>query len=140
MNKKKLMIIIGIISFIVIVGGISYSYFVDNKDVGDVSLNTGEISIDLSGISGDQTLSNMIPQSDSDGMNSGDYFDFIERASKNDIGRIVKIYDLENNMDVRRLNKFGDYEQFYYFCSHLWDRGRPRPQRWRARTPAFPDK
>ena len=39
------------------------------------------------------------------------YFDFIERARKNDIGRIVKIYDLENNMDVRRLNKFGDYEQ-----------------------------
>lgn len=39
------------------------------------------------------------------------YFDFIERARKNDIGRLVKIYDLENNMDVRRLNKFGDYEQ-----------------------------
>ena len=39
------------------------------------------------------------------------YFDFIKRASKNDIGRIVKIYDLENNMDVRRLDKFTDYEQ-----------------------------
>lgn len=39
------------------------------------------------------------------------YFDFILRASKNDIGRIVKIYDLENNMDIKRLNKFGDYEQ-----------------------------
>jgi hypothetical protein len=39
------------------------------------------------------------------------YFDFIERVSKNDIGRIVKIYDLENNMDIRRLNEFGEYEQ-----------------------------
>ena len=39
------------------------------------------------------------------------YFDFIKRANKNPIGRIVKIYDLENNMDVRRLSKFGDYEQ-----------------------------
>ena len=39
------------------------------------------------------------------------YFDFIKRASKNDIGRIVKIYDLENNMDIKRLTKFGDYEQ-----------------------------
>lgn len=39
------------------------------------------------------------------------YFDFIERASKNKIGRLVKIYDLENNMDIRRLTKFGDYEQ-----------------------------
>ena len=48
------------------------------------------------------------------------YFDFIERARKNDIGRLVKIYDLENNMDVRRLNKFGDYEQKrlkkYWYC------------------------
>ena len=39
------------------------------------------------------------------------YFDFILRANKNDIGRLVKIYDLENNMDVRRLDKFGEYEQ-----------------------------
>lgn len=39
------------------------------------------------------------------------YFDFILRVSKNDIGRIVKIHDLENNMDIKRLNKFGDYEQ-----------------------------
>lgn len=48
------------------------------------------------------------------------YFDFIERARKNDIGRLVKIYDLENNMDVRRLDKFGDYEQKrlrkYFYC------------------------
>ena len=39
------------------------------------------------------------------------YFGFIERVSKNPIGRLVKIHDLENNMDVRRLSKFGDYEQ-----------------------------
>ena len=39
------------------------------------------------------------------------YFDFIDRANKNDIARLVKIYDLEDNMDIRRLNKFGDYEQ-----------------------------
>ena len=39
------------------------------------------------------------------------YFDFIKRVSQNDIARIVKIYDLEHNMDIRRLNTFGDYEQ-----------------------------
>ena len=39
------------------------------------------------------------------------YFDFIKRVNKNPIGRLVKIYDLENNMDIRRLKKFGDYEQ-----------------------------
>jgi len=48
------------------------------------------------------------------------YFDFIERVKKNDIARIVKIYDLEDNMDIKRLNKFGDYEQKrlkkYWYC------------------------
>ena len=39
------------------------------------------------------------------------YFDFIDRVNGNDIARLVKIYDLEDNMDIRRLNKFGDYEQ-----------------------------
>lgn len=38
------------------------------------------------------------------------YFDFIERVSENPIAKIVKICDLENNMDIRRLSKFGDYE------------------------------
>ena len=48
------------------------------------------------------------------------YFDFIERVSKNPIAKIVKICDLENNMDIRRLNKFGDYEmkrlKKYWHC------------------------
>lgn len=48
------------------------------------------------------------------------YFDFIERVAKNDIARIVKIYDLEDNMDIRRLNKFDEYEQKrlrkYFYC------------------------
>ena len=48
------------------------------------------------------------------------YFDFIERVSKNDIATLVKIYDLENNMDIRRLNKFEEYEQKrlkkYWYC------------------------
>ena len=39
------------------------------------------------------------------------YFDFILRASKNDIGRIVKIYDIENNMDITRLNTFNEADK-----------------------------
>ena len=31
------------------------------------------------------------------------YFDFIERVSQNYIGRLLKKYDLEDNMDIRRL-------------------------------------
>ena len=34
-----------------------------------------------------------------------DYFDFIQRSKENSIGRIVKIYDLEDNMNVTRLNE-----------------------------------
>lgn len=39
------------------------------------------------------------------------YFDYIKRVSENPISKIVKIADLENNMDVRRLKKFGEYEK-----------------------------
>ena len=76
MNKRNIIIIIGMLSFIVIVGGISYSYFVYNKDIGNVTLNTGDISISLTGINGNQTLTGVIPLSDNDGKTSSDYFDF----------------------------------------------------------------
>ena len=52
------------------------------------------------------------------------YFDFIKRVSKNKYARIVKIADLENNMDITRLNKFGDYEmkrlkKYWYSWKYL---------------------
>ena len=34
-----------------------------------------------------------------------DYFDFIQRCKENPIGRVVKICDLEDNMDITRLNE-----------------------------------
>ena len=41
-----------------------------------------------------------------------DYFDdYIMKIAKNELSRVVKIADLEHNMDVRRLSKFGEYEQ-----------------------------
>lgn len=36
------------------------------------------------------------------------YQEFIERAAENPIARAVKLADLEDNMDVRRLHKFGE--------------------------------
>lgn len=36
------------------------------------------------------------------------YEDFVARAKKNPIGRRVKIHDLEDNMDIRRLNELSD--------------------------------
>ena len=41
-----------------------------------------------------------------------DYFDdYIMKIAKNELSRVVKIADLEHNMDVRRLPKFSEYEQ-----------------------------
>lgn len=49
-----------------------------------------------------------------------DYIDFIIRCSQNKIGKLVKQYDLENNMDIKRLYKFDEYEQKrlrkYFYC------------------------
>ena len=38
------------------------------------------------------------------------YFDFIKRVSENELAKTVKIADLENNMDITRLNEFGEHE------------------------------
>lgn len=36
------------------------------------------------------------------------YEDFVARAKQNPIGRVVKIHDLEDNMDLRRLDEITD--------------------------------
>lgn len=36
------------------------------------------------------------------------YEDFVARAKLNPIGRMVKIHDLEDNMDIRRLNELSE--------------------------------
>ena len=38
------------------------------------------------------------------------YKDYIINISKNEIATLVKLSDLSNNMDIRRLKKFEDYE------------------------------
>jgi (p)ppGpp synthase/HD superfamily hydrolase len=38
------------------------------------------------------------------------YFDFIERVKGNDLAKLVKIYDLEDNMDIRRLKELEEKE------------------------------
>lgn len=49
-----------------------------------------------------------------------DYFDFILRASQNDLAKVVKIYDLEDNMDIKRLTKLEEKDlkrlKKYWYC------------------------
>lgn len=40
--------------------------------------------------------------------NGENYEDFVARAKQNPIGRMVKIHDLEDNMDIRRLDEISD--------------------------------
>lgn len=37
-----------------------------------------------------------------------DYYDFVKRAAENPIGKAVKLHDLEDNMDIRRLASIDD--------------------------------
>ena len=67
MNRRNIIIMISIFAFIAIIGGISYAYFVYNKDIGTVTINTGDISINYSDVSGTATQTNVIPLSDNEG-------------------------------------------------------------------------
>ena len=129
MNKKNIIIIIGILTLIVIVGGISYSYFVYNKDIGNITLNTGDISISLSGVNGNQTLTGVIPLSDFDGMNSSDYFDFTVNSTVDTERIYYEVYilpDSENTLDTSFLKAYltdqSDNElKHIYFYNDLED-------------------
>ena len=75
-NRRNLIIILGLVAFIGIVGGISFSYFVYNKNLGDVSIDTGEISINYSDVNGNMSLIGIVPKSDNEGKIGSSYVDF----------------------------------------------------------------
>ena len=76
MKNRNVLIILGILAFIILIGGISYSYFVYNSELEDVSIEAGEISLNYSDVSGNMSLSGVIPLSDNIGKSSSDYIDF----------------------------------------------------------------
>ncbi len=109
MNKRNILIIISILTFIVIVGGVSYSYFVYNKNIGDVTLTAGDISINLSGVSSNQTLTNVMPISDYLGKSSTNYFDFTVNATVDTERIYYGVYilpDSENTLDTSYLKTY----------------------------------
>ena len=112
MNKRNIIIIIGILAFIVIVGGISYSYFVYNKDVGNVSLNAGEISLSLSDVSSNLNLTGVVPMSDNEGKINSTYFDFTVNTTVD----TEKIY-----YEVYLLPKQGNTLDTSYLKTYLTD-------------------
>ena len=81
MKKRNFIIIISLVVFICLVVGISYSYFVYNKSVADVTLNTGNISIDTANVNGNLSVSNALPMDDNMGKINSNYIDFTVNAS-----------------------------------------------------------
>lgn len=109
MRKRNLIVIVGIISFIIIVIGVSYSYFVYNKDIAEVSLDTGDISINLANINGGINLSNVIPKMDNEGMVSTDYLDFTVNATIDTDRIYYEVYILPkagNTLDTTYLKTY----------------------------------
>ena len=109
MNRRNIIIVVSILSFVFIIGGISYSYFVYNKDIGNVNLNTGEISINLSGINGNKSFINVTPVSDIDGKTSSDYFDFTVDATVDTERIYYEVYlmpDDNNTLDTNYLKTY----------------------------------
>lgn len=64
-KKNLLMSIIGLFTFIFLAGGVSYAYFVYNKDVAVVDLETGNISINFNNAT--NKISNVTTQPINDG-------------------------------------------------------------------------
>ena len=109
MKKRNLMIIIGVIAFIVIVGRVSYSYFVYNKDVANVSMSSGEISINFSDVNGSMSLTDIIPKSDSEGKSSSSYIDFTVDGTVDSENLFYELYilpDSNNTLDTSYLKVY----------------------------------
>ena len=107
--KKRVIYVIAIFAFIMLVGGVSYAYFVYDKDVADVALEAGEMSISFVNNSNTLTATSVSPQEDAVGKISPYYIDFtvtgitdteaiyyeinVVPASGNTIdGRYIKVY------------------------------------------------
>ena len=109
MNKRNIIIMVCMLTFILLIGGVSYSYFVYNRNIGNITVNAGEISIDLSNINGNQTLTDVIPLTDYDGMNSSNYFDFTVNGTVDTERIYYEVYiapDENNTLDTSHLKVY----------------------------------
>ena len=102
--RKTYLYVMGLFIFIVLVGSISYSYFVYDKTVANIDLKSGDISIDFTNENNSSnTISNQIV-GDYIGKSSSDYLEFTVTGTA-DTESIL--YELEivpnggNNIDTK---------------------------------------
>ena len=109
MNRRNALIIISILAFIMIVGGVSYSYFVYNKDVGEVSFSMGGMKIELSNVHNNINLSDTIPVSNSYGKESNSYLDFTINSTVDTERLYYEVYIIpkkDNTLNPKYINLY----------------------------------
>ena len=110
--KNKYNLIVSIISLaivIVVLSGVSYSYFVYNKDIADVSLSSGTINLDFSKTENTTSVISDQPVSDNLGMIWKTYLEFTVNGT---VDEEAILYELEV-IPVNGNTIDGQYVKFY---------------------------
>ncbi len=80
-KNSKIYVLISVFVFVFLIGGISYSYFVYEKDLVEANITTGNIQINFISESNSLSLTNQLPISDVIGKNNADYLEFTVTGS-----------------------------------------------------------
>ena len=110
--KNKYNLIVSIISLaivIVVLSGVSYSYFVYNKDIADVSLSSGTINLDFNKTENTTSVISDQPMSDNLGMIWKTYLEFTVNGT---VDEEAILYELEV-IPVNGNTIDGQYVKFY---------------------------
>ena len=111
-NRKVLIILVSIFSFLMLVGGTSYAYFIYNKDIGEVSVETGNISLNFSN-SNNLSLTNIVPMNDNLGKIVNNYIDFTVNGSVDTERIYYEVYIVPKNTSTMTQNNINNYVKTY---------------------------
>ena len=111
-NRKTLIILVSIFSFLMLVGGTSYAYFIYNKDIGEVSVETGNISLNFSN-SNNLSLTNLVPISDNLGKENGSYIDFNVTGSVDTERIYYEVYMVPKSNSTMTSEDINNYVKTY---------------------------
>ena len=111
-NRKLVIILVSVFSFLMLIGGTSYAYFIYSKDIADVSVETGNMSINFSN-SNNINLSNILPLSTSVGMSSSNYIDFTINGTVDTERIYYEVYVVPNGNSTMSSNDINNYVRVY---------------------------
>lgn len=113
-DKNVLVLFVGLLAFVMSVGGISYANFVYNKDLAEVGLTSGKIDIHFTPDNNDLSITNVQTMNDATGMIYPEYLDFsvVGTADTDAIKYEVELVpNDENTIDTRFIKVYmTDYD------------------------------